>query len=307
MFIFAEIIKIKMSGMDLLFFKISTFLLCAHILYGGYYLFKKERRINLPVLFFCAIIGLCLVFLIINTPKPFLWIISLQAVFFFAMPLHLFYKKYLSDVYLQEFCNYKIYIEIYSIMLGFLGLLMLGFFPSQTILLSIITLCLILRLNFFIFCKKKLYKMHYPNISISPNPFISIIIPALNEEKYIGKLLESIKKQDYKNFEVIIVDDHSEDKTIEVAKGFESQLPLKIVQKEVRGISKSRNYGASLAKGEIILFLDADVVLPDNNFINKNLELFVRQKLSIAVADFIFSTEKIADKFITAFYKNFSV
>lgn len=291
-----------MFRIDTFFLSISTFLLCIHIIYGGYYILKKENKINFILALLCGTIGLCLISLVVNIPQPLFWIISLQSALFLAIFFHSLYKKRLSTIYLKEYCNYKIHIDIYGIVLGFLGLLFLTFFPSQTTVFSIISIYFILRLNFLILIKKKAYKMYYPDILLPLNPLVSIVIIAYNEEKYIGELLRSIKKQDYNNFEVIVVDDHSEDKTIEVAENFKSSFPLKIVQKEVRGVSRSRNYGASQARGEIILFLDADVVLP-YNFISKNLKSFIQQKLSIATIDFIPATDRIIDKFIIMLYR----
>lgn len=85
----------------------------------------------------------------------------------------------------------------------------------------------------------------------------SIIVPCLNEEKYIGVLLETLCRQSYSNFEVIVVDGHSEDSTIEVVRSFELKLKLRILSSE-RGVSKQRNLGAKQARYDHILFLDAD-------------------------------------------------
>jgi len=88
--------------------------------------------------------------------------------------------------------------------------------------------------------------------------FLSIIIPALNEEKYVGALLESIKKQPFTPYEVILADAGSTDKTKEIAANYGA----KVVQGGMPG--PGRNSGAKNAQGDFLLFLDADVVLPDN-------------------------------------------
>lgn len=134
------------------------------------------------------------------------------------------------------------------------------------------------------------------------NPLISIVIISYNEEKYIVKLLESIKNQDYKNFEVILVDDHSTDQTIEVAKKFQNKILMKIVQKNKKGPSRSRNYGASFAKGSIILFLDSDVILP-RGCLTEILKEFSEKKLSIATLNFEPISHNKLDKIFTKFYK----
>ena len=93
---------------------------------------------------------------------------------------------------------------------------------------------------------------------------VSIIIPSFNEEQYIGNLLESLKKQTVKDFEVIVVDANSKDKTREIAKKYGAKV---IIEKR-RGIGLARNVGAKSAKGETLIFLDADVVVP-KNFVKK--------------------------------------
>ena len=90
-------------------------------------------------------------------------------------------------------------------------------------------------------------------------PFFSIIIPTLNEEKFVGKLLTDLTKQTHKDFEIILVDAESEDTTIQVVQKFKSFLPLnKIMQISGRNVSRQRNLGAKNAQGAFLVFLDAD-------------------------------------------------
>ena len=89
-------------------------------------------------------------------------------------------------------------------------------------------------------------------------PSISVIIPALNEEKYIESTLKSLINQDYKGeYEIIIADGSSKDKTVRIAKKFAD----KVISVKQKGVSAGRNEGAKFAKGEILLFLDADTIL----------------------------------------------
>jgi len=85
---------------------------------------------------------------------------------------------------------------------------------------------------------------------------LSIIIPALNEEKLLPVLLESIEKQDFKNYEIIVADAQSKDKTKQIAENYGCQI--------VAGGTPpvSRNNAAKSARGEYLLFLDSDVKLP---------------------------------------------
>lgn len=85
-------------------------------------------------------------------------------------------------------------------------------------------------------------------------PKFSIIVPVYNVENYIRECLESIKNQTYKDYEVIIVNDGTKDNSIEIAK----EYPFKIINQKNQGLSVARNTGVKHAKGEYILFLDAD-------------------------------------------------
>ena len=90
---------------------------------------------------------------------------------------------------------------------------------------------------------------------------VSIIIPALNEEKNLPKLLDSIKKQDFDDYEVIVADAHSKDRTREIA----AEFGCRVVDGGLP--AAGRNAGARAANGNILFFLDADVLLP-NRFIS---------------------------------------
>jgi len=104
---------------------------------------------------------------------------------------------------------------------------------------------------------------------------LSIIIPTLNEENYLPLLLESIKKQGFLDYEIIVADAGSKDKTLEIAKKYD----CKIVPGGLP--AKGRNEGVKVAKGDLLLFLDADVVLPEN-FLEKSLKEFKEGNLKIA-------------------------
>src|SRR3989344_8640720 len=90
-------------------------------------------------------------------------------------------------------------------------------------------------------------------------PALSIIIPTLNEEKYLPTLLTDLSRQTYRDFEVIIVDGHSADRTVAKANLFAHRLPLfKIVDSPIRDVCRQRNLCAEEAQAETLLFLDAD-------------------------------------------------
>lgn len=94
------------------------------------------------------------------------------------------------------------------------------------------------------------------------NPFFSIIIPCLNEEKYLPLLLSDLAKQTFKNFQVLVVDGSSEDKTIQKAQKFQEKLNLSIIDTKKRNVSHQRNLGAKRAVGKWVIFMDADNRLP---------------------------------------------
>lgn len=89
---------------------------------------------------------------------------------------------------------------------------------------------------------------------------ISIVIPTLNSKKYLGKTLESIVNQSYKDWEVIIVDSYSIDGTLDIIYDFIKLYPDKIRQLNMpqRGQVRAINYGMSLAKGDVITFINSD-------------------------------------------------
>jgi glycosyltransferase involved in cell wall biosynthesis len=89
-------------------------------------------------------------------------------------------------------------------------------------------------------------------------PKVSVIIPAYNAEQFIEKCLISLKQQTFKNFEIIVVDDCSEDGTYKIA----SQYAHVIRNEKNLGEGESRNVGARASTGEILVFTDADVVAP---------------------------------------------
>lgn len=91
------------------------------------------------------------------------------------------------------------------------------------------------------------------------SPRLSIIIPTLNEEKYLPSLLTDLSRQIYRDFEVIIVDGHSDDATVTKAEHYSHRLPkLTILTSDKRHVCYQRNLGAQAAKAETLLFMDAD-------------------------------------------------
>ena len=94
---------------------------------------------------------------------------------------------------------------------------------------------------------------------------LSIIMPAYNVEKYVGKAISSILSQDYKNLELLIVDDGSTDETAKIAKRYSANDVRAIVlSKQNGGLSDARNYGLERATGDYVLFVDSDDFIEPN-------------------------------------------
>jgi glycosyltransferase involved in cell wall biosynthesis len=111
-------------------------------------------------------------------------------------------------------------------------------------------------------------------------PFVSVIIPTLNEEKYIEATLLSIRNQDYKGkYEIIVVDSNSKDRTVEIARKYAD----KVIITKRKGASVGRNIGARVARGEILLFVDADTILLPNVISKVANHLKKRDNIGIVV------------------------
>lgn len=88
--------------------------------------------------------------------------------------------------------------------------------------------------------------------------FFSVIIPTLNEESYLPKLLDDLSKQKEKDFEVVVVDANSKDKTKAVIDDFKNKLIIKFYKTQLINVATQRNYGAKKSIGKYIVFFDAD-------------------------------------------------
>ncbi|CAG7647754.1 glycosyltransferase [Paenibacillus allorhizosphaerae] len=99
-------------------------------------------------------------------------------------------------------------------------------------------------------------------------PFFSVIIPTYNRDQYVGRAIESVLKQTYKDFEVIVVDDGSTDNTAKVVQSYDTRV--RYVYQKNSGPSEARNTGIRFAKGQYVAFLDSDdVFLPNKLQRNK--------------------------------------
>jgi len=109
---------------------------------------------------------------------------------------------------------------------------------------------------------------------------ISIIIPTLNEEKYIESCLSSIEENGKELFEVIVVNNNSNDKTTEIVKKF----PMaRLVHEPIQGLPFSRNKGLSEASGDIVAFIDADNRIP-KGWVKKIIKEFEKNEKLISIS-----------------------
>jgi glycosyltransferase involved in cell wall biosynthesis len=124
---------------------------------------------------------------------------------------------------------------------------------------------------------------------IDLDEMLSIIIPTYNEERFIGRLLESIKRQKFPDYEVIVADNKSKDTTCQIANKYKARI--------VKGglPAEARNIGAANAKGDILLFLDSDVILP-YGFLHHAVSDFKKKELDVALASIIADSNKQLDK-----------
>jgi glycosyltransferase involved in cell wall biosynthesis len=123
---------------------------------------------------------------------------------------------------------------------------------------------------------------------------LSIIIPVYKVEKYIGQCLDSVWKNQLspKDFEVVVVDDESPDKSIEIVEAMSSQFHhFQLIRQKNTGISGARNAGIRAARGERILFIDSDDWIKENS-LAKLLELAESQDLDILE----FGIEKVSNE-----------
>lgn len=117
-------------------------------------------------------------------------------------------------------------------------------------------------------------------------PIISIIVPVYNVEKYLDKCVRSILAQTFKDFELILVDDGSNDRSGEMCDEYsKSDSRIKVIHKKNGGLSSARNAGIEISTGEFIGFVDSDDYIDDdmyellyNNLIRENADMSICNK-----------------------------
>lgn len=112
---------------------------------------------------------------------------------------------------------------------------------------------------------------------------ISVIIPVYNVEKYLEECIDSVLKQTYRDFEIILVDDGSTDSSGDICDRYAlKDERIRVIHKENAGLSSARNVGFDMASGEYVYFLDSDDYIA-NNMLKKAIETIDAEK-----CDFVF-------------------
>lgn len=127
-------------------------------------------------------------------------------------------------------------------------------------------------------------------------PKLSIIIPTKNEEERLPSTFRSLDEQTFRDFEVIVADNESKDRTREIAK----KLGARICEGGLPSVG--RNQGAEHAYGNIFLFLDADTELPDETFLGDVLKEMDARGLDVAVPDVEPISESVIDRVLYKIY-----
>ena len=117
--------------------------------------------------------------------------------------------------------------------------------------------------------------------------FFSIIIATFNSEKYINQTLRSIKKQDFKSYELVIVDKRSKDKTIEIIKKFNFKK-VKIIRKNDNGIYDALNIGIKNSNGDVISILHSNDLFYNKNTLKNVYNGFKLNNVDLVYGDLVY-------------------
>lgn len=134
------------------------------------------------------------------------------------------------------------------------------------------------------------------NINLENNaniPLITIIVPVYNIEDYIGKCLDSLLKQSYRNLEIIIIDDGSTDGSGVICDQYvKIDKRVKIIHQKNSGVSEARNLGIQCAQGEYLIFVDGDDYV-SNNYVRVLINGILNNNVGLYCADYFLDNGKI--------------
>lgn len=121
--------------------------------------------------------------------------------------------------------------------------------------------------------------------------FYSVIIPVYNRPEEIHELLDSLTRQKYKNFEVLVIEDGSTVTCREVTEKYEKELDICYFAKTNSGPGRSRNYGAERSRGDYLIILDSDCIIPEEYFAE------IEKELAVSLADAFGGPDRAHDSF----------
>lgn len=125
---------------------------------------------------------------------------------------------------------------------------------------------------------------------------ISVIIPVYNRAQTLKKSLDSLTKQKYTDFEVILVNDGSSENILEIFTQFQNKLNIKYFQKENGGAPSARNFGFKKSSGNYIIFFDADIIARPEMFLEMKKVLDNESKIDFVYSDYFFANKKMTAK-----------
>lgn len=138
-------------------------------------------------------------------------------------------------------------------------------------------------------------------MSNNRQPLVSVVMPVYNAERFLRQAIESVLNQTYQNIELIMVDDCSKDRSVQIMSEYEAQdARVHVIRNEInKGVALVRNQGIRIAKGEYIALLDSDDVWECTK-LEKQITLLLKEKASIAYCsvDFIDEQDKKMKSFI---------
>ena len=116
---------------------------------------------------------------------------------------------------------------------------------------------------------------------------ISVIISVYNTKKYLKKCLESIIVDDYKELEILVIDDHSEESSFDLIKKINDKRIKYIYKEKNVGLSKVKQYGLDIAKGKYVIFIDSDDYI-EKNSIKRMYDNIRKYKADISICDMVY-------------------
>ena len=138
------------------------------------------------------------------------------------------------------------------------------------------------------------------------NPFFSVIIPTLNEEKFLPVILRALTFQTFRDFELLVVDAKSEDKTRDIFIKFRNSFPrTTLIVSSKKNLAYQRNLGAKSARGKYLIFFDADVNI-DPNFLGMIYNRLVKNNDLLVTTKITPDSHRVIDKVII-FLSNFFI